>query len=363
MINPLKQRKIVSFLVSMSLTILTLAEGSSFVSGSVKGISSASYFFKTSYKMKNFEADCFTQRCEKKDDGYLIKVEAKADSLDLRESFFLDKDKIKKIKSGDKQNSERIILTLSKENSLDGAILALVKEINETYNYLERNDENLKLEEILKQKNLSCLSFCRVMKFYLDLLKIPSQIVIGIKFNPESEIFNLRGGALHSWLIVEVPDKRKILLDPLFSSGFVTEYYIFLDYFDDFTKEKKNELKDCSIKLIENSDRIFYNPESPQQVTFFRRTRYEQSSPGVVIGKVLKEKDLPCSGKVVIKSGEKFIESKLFNGNFAFFVEVEGVYQMGFISDTGERKLLGEIEFRNEIGKKVVFYLKDAQNS
>jgi len=28
---------------------------------------------------------------------------------------------------------------------------------------------------------------------------------------------------------------------------------------------------------------------------------------------------------------------------------------MGFISDTGERKLLGEIEFRNEIGKRSFF--------
>jgi hypothetical protein len=363
MINPLKQRKIVSFLILISFTILTFAENSSFVSGSVKGISSASYFFKTSYQMKNFEADGFKQVCEKKVDGYLIKVEAKADSLDLREPFFLNKDKIKKIKGGDKQNGERIILTLSKENSIDGAIYALIKEINETYNYVEKNDESLGIDEILKEKSLSCLSFCRLTKFYLDLLKIPSQIVIGIKFNPQSETFNLKGGALHSWLIVEVNNNKKILVDPLFSFGFVTEYYIFLDYFDDFTKEKKNKLKDCNLKLIENSDRIFYNPESPQNVTFFRRTRYEQSSPGVVIGKVLKENDLPCFGKIIIKSGEKFIESNLFNGNFAFFVEVAGVYKIGFISDKGEKKFLGEIEFRNELGKKVVFYLKDAQNS
>ena len=118
MINPLKQRKIVSFLISISFTILIFAEHSSFVSGSAKGISTASYFLKTSYQMKNFEADGFKQVCEKKVDGYLIKVEAKADSLDLRESFFLDKDKIKKIKGRDKQNGEKIILALSKENSV-----------------------------------------------------------------------------------------------------------------------------------------------------------------------------------------------------------------------------------------------------
>jgi hypothetical protein len=332
------------------------------LTGSARGDAEAKFFISSENKnidLPSIKLNGFSQRSEKAADGIFVEITIKADSLRIEKEWRLDKTISKKLKTLDPVRADALIRLLSKARYIDEAAIAIFQFVRENWEYVEKNDSDLTIEQILNLKEASCLSLCRICKFYFDIAGIKSTIAIGIKFPADEETFKLKGGALHSWLKINIDKDNEIFCDPLSFFGFVTQRYIYLCNEEDFRKNKLQNFREATVKLISSKDRIFYNPESEIKPLFWKRTPYESSVYGLVVGKVLKEKEIPAKGSVIVKGFGNDLKTDLFQGNFYFFVREEGRYSIFIIFEDGHKEKLGDLVFSGSAVKKVVYYVKE----
>lgn len=330
--------------------------------GSTKGKSSAKYFLTLEdkdVKIPSLYLNGYNQKATKSENGFLVEVKIEADSLRINKKWSFEKGIEKKLKLFDEKRANYLINILSNAQFLDEAIISVFKFVKKNWIYVEKNDNDLNVNEILNSKDASCLSFCKICKSYFDIMGIESEIVIGIKFPSDKDSFILKGGALHSWLKIKLDKENEIFCDPLFYFGFVTHNYIYLSTFENFKKENLKSYKNVEVNLISANDRIFYNPQSKVKPLFWSRTPFESSAFGIVLGKVLKEKDIPVNGKVVIKNSSGNLITDTFEGNFYFFIENDGIYSISIFLEGGREENLGDLAFSKNSAKKIVYYVKD----
>ncbi|MCX7829627.1 MAG: hypothetical protein N2445_01000 [Acidobacteria bacterium] len=329
--------------------------------GSARG--EAESLFLISVQNKDFsipsiEINGFSQKTRKGSVGEEIEIKITADSLRIDKEWVLDKKISKELKNFDPKRAALLIDSLLKIRYADEAILTLFKFVRDNWNYCEKNDGDLSINEILLLKEASCLSFCKLCKAYLDILGIECELALGIKFPSDKDTIILKGGALHSWLKIKIDQKTEIFCDPLSFFGFVTHRYIYLSNEENFKKNKLQEFKDALVILASSKDRIFYNPESEIKPMFWRRSVHESSIYGLILGKVLKEKDIPFKGKIVLETSGNYLENELFEGNFYFFIKGEGEYSFFVVMEGKNLKKIGDLVFAGNSVKKVVYYIE-----
>lgn len=363
MTNLSKHQKSKFFFFSLILLIQTFSffGKNDFPIGSTKGESYAKYFLTLEDKylqISSLYLNGYIQKATKSENGFLVEVKIEADSLRIDKKWSFEKGIAKKLKLLDEKRANSLIKTLSNAQFLDEAIISVFQFVRNNWKYAEKNDNDLTLQNILNSDDASCLSFCKICKNYFDIMGIESEIVIGIKFPSDKDSLILKGGVLHSWLKIKLDKENEIFCDPLFYFGFVTHRYIFLSTFEDFKKESLKSYKNCEVALISSNDRIFYNPESKVRPLFWRRTPFESSAFGIVLGKVLKEKDIPVNGKVVVKNSSNSLITDTFDGNFYFFIENDGIYSITIILEEGREENLGNLVFSKSSAKKIIYYVK-----
>jgi len=332
------------------------------VVGSARGEAKATFLFSTNnqkIEIPAFSLNGFSQRSEKSPAGILVEVKATADPLRIEKVWHLNKVMERSLTKNYKKRATTLIESLSKARFLDEAVILTFNFIKNNWRYVEKNDAEVPINDIFNSNEASCLSICRICKEFFKIMDIQSEIVIGIKFPDYSDTLVLKGGALHSWIKIKIDDKNEIFCDPLSYFGFVTQKYIYLTDYDTFIKNHLADFKGISITMTKNKDRIFYNPESETKPQYWRRSPYETSVYGLFVGKILKEKDLPAKGTVIVKGFGGDLKTDLFNGNFYFFVRSEGQYFIFAVFEDGKEQKLGDITFSGVAVQKVVFYVKN----
>lgn len=330
--------------------------------GSARGEAEAVFFLssdKNDIFFPSININGFSQSAQKTKNGTFVEIKITADSLRIDKEWRMNKAILKKLKKLDPKRAESLNALLSRAYYIDEAAISIFYFIRNNWKYVEKNDADLTIDEILNLKEASCLSLCRICKFYFDIVGIQSSIVIGIKFPTDEETFVLKGGALHSWIKIKIDKDNEVFCDPLSFFGFVTQRYIYLLDYEDFNKDKLQSFHLETVKLISSRDRIFYNPESEIKPLFWKRSAYESSVYGVVVGKVLNEKEIPAKGSVIVKGCGKDLKTDLFEGNFYFFVREEGTYSIFINFEDGKVEKLGDLVFSGSAVKKIVFYVKE----
>lgn len=362
--NQSRPRKVDFILFALTLFFVPLlAQNKSLLAvGSARGEAEANFeiYPKSSeIVIPSIAINGFLQNSTKTPFGISVKIKINADSLRIEKEFHLSKTAEKQLKRFDNIRAPILIDWLSKTRYLDEATLVVFNFLKSNWHYVDKNDNDLSIEALLNSKDASCLSFCRLAKEYMNIIGIQSDIVVGIKFPIEKETFILEKGALHSWLKLKIDDTNDVFCDPLSFFGFVTPRYIYIADWETFKKDKLRHFKDSTVTLTSCKDRIFFNPESEVKPQFWERSPYENSVYGLVLGKVLKEKDIPVSGEIVIKSAGNDFKTELFQGNFYFFVKTDGEYSIYFVTEGKKEKKLGDVTFSGCAVKKVVFYYKE----
>lgn len=345
------------------LTLLFFGENEfCFPIGSVRGEAEATFFISSENRnidIPFLSLNGFSQISEKKGNGIFVEIKINANDLRIEKEWRINKTISKKLRKLDPARAEPLIRALSKVRYTDEAAIEIFKFVKQNWKYVEKNDSNFATEEILNLKEASCFSLCRICKFYFDIIEIHSEVAIGIKFPTDKETLVLKGGALHSWLKIKIDKDNQVFCDPLSFFGFVTQRYIYLCNEENFKKDRLQNFKNATVTLVSNRDRIFYNPESEIKPLFWKRSPYESSIYGIVVGKVLKEKDLPAKGSVIVKGFGNNLKLDLFQGNFYFFAKEDGKYSMFIISEDENEEKLGDLVFSGSAVKKVVYYVKE----
>lgn len=252
--------------------------------------------------------------------------------------------------------SRKVFQVFSSSSTLLKLLTSLFLALKESFIYEPRDELDLKVEEILKRKKASCLSLSKLVQYYLQLAQIKSEIHIAIKFPFDRDFVELKGGILHSFVIINF-NGNLILCDPLFSVGFIPENYIYLCELKDLSDNTLKKLVGSKIRLLSHNDRIFYNPQTLLKVELWKPD-LDRTISGALIGKILKDKDIFEEGYIVIKTLDDEVKIKLVNGNFCFFLENDGEYTIFFENVLGERMMLKKLFLSHRKVKKVVFYLK-----
>lgn len=360
-------RKIFSFFVLFvfggACFIQLHAEGSCGVAG---GIGTAEYLMRfggLGGSVPNYRNDGFEQVAVKTSSGWEIRTEVNLRPLKVREKWAMTKAEAKLISSLDEGLGKSLMGALGGVTSKDEAVIRVISLVNQKWDYVEKDDSALKIEELLSSKSLSCLGNVRVVKHLLDILRIPSAEVIGIRFPLNGRSYELKGGALHAWLEIEIEKGRKIFCDPRATFGFVPMNFIFLKVGDNLSDKELSLFQGGKVELLSIKDRIFFDPMSEEKPDLWKRASFDALVQGVLLGKVLDERDLPVAGRVSLSGENGEVVSPLWEGNFYFRALSTGLYTLRARAEGNAETIERKIELSDISRKKVVIYVKNGEIS
>jgi len=342
-----------------SLIILAMTATLAFAAGgvgSVSGKSSASYeisFPNGGLEMPSMRNDGYDQRAVKTKDGWLVEVSVSAGPLRAREEWFLTKKMEKSLAAMDRKVGRAMAARLAGAVSRDEAVMAVLRFIGDNWSYVQKDDSGMSLEEMLASREASCLGMVRLAGRVLDILGIPSSEITGIRFPACSRESELRGGALHAWLEVEVERGRRVFCDPMSSFGFVPQYFIVLRRGGGLSREELRAVSGGKVILTSNEDRIFYDPMSSVKPDFWVRPPFDSASQGVLLGKALERGDMPARGKARLSCGDRVLECELWDGNFYFKIASPGTYVMDVLPAAPARPSTLRIEL-SDLSRRMI---------
>jgi hypothetical protein len=302
--------------------------------------------------------DGFIQRAVKSGNGWEVRVEVSLEPLRLRESWAISRKMEKSLSVLGKDLKNELIAKLSSSTSKDDAVIKVLQIIAGKWNYVEKDDSGLTLDQLMASGNASCLGMVRLSQHILSLLEIPSKEVIGIRFPADQKIYSLKGGALHAWLEIEAEKGRWVFCDPRSTFGFVPEYFIVLKKDGSFGREDIRSIYGGTVELRANEDRIYYDPLSAVKPDFWKRPSYDALTQGVLLGKVLTEYDLPVEGQVSLSNDNGSLRTVLWKGNFYFKIMSPGIYTLKVMPAGRKQPAQKEVELSDLSRNKVVVYVE-----
>lgn len=353
--------RLYSIILSALFQVCALAAPASTGTGVVSGEASASYrlvFPSGGVTVPSVGNDGYEQKAVLSGTEWKVDIKVSAAPLRVREGWALTKKMVKSLSALDRDTGRSLAEKLSGASSRDEAIIRVSSFICQRWTYVEKDDSDSGIPELLSSGEASCLGMVRLAAHFLEVLGIPSREVTGIRFPPDGEDCLLRGGALHAWLEVEVERGKWVFCDPKSSFGFVPQYFIVLKKEGSVTREELKSVAGGRVFLERNEDRLFYDPLCSGKPDFWTRPPFDATTQGVLLGKALLVKDLPARGTAVLSCGDRVLRCDLWDGNFYFRIASPGVYKLEIEPKAPGRRISRSLELSDLSRKKLIIFVE-----